>query len=230
VSGWRDAASAVPANYLDAFQRSGIHPVILPVPDAGPADEILASFDGLALIGGGDIDPARYGAARHSEVYGVEPDRDELELSLAQEAVAAGLPVLAICRGLQVLNVALGGTLHQHLADLLGMGQHGRANTDGTPVIHDVAVEPGSRLSEVAGEAPVLARCTSIHHQAVDRLGQGLVVTGRSPDGVVEAIESAPGAGWVLAVQWHPERTAASDEQQQAVFHAFAAAVRKSRA
>jgi putative glutamine amidotransferase len=97
-------------------------------------------------------------------------------------------------------------------------------------VIHDVAVEPGTRLSEVAGEAPVLTRCTSIHHQAVDRLGRDLVVTGRSPDGVVEAIESAPGTAWVLGVQWHPERTAASDEQQQAVFHAFGAAVRKSRA
>jgi putative glutamine amidotransferase len=229
VTGWKEGASAVPAEYIDALRRAGLRPAILSAPDPGSAREILEPFDALVLIGGGDVDPARYGAARHPAVYGVDPDRDDLELALAREAVDAGLPLLAICRGLQVLNVALGGTLHQHLADLLGMGQHGRANTDGTPVVHDVTVAPASRLAEIAGEAGVFTRCTSVHHQAVDRVGQGLVVTARSADGVIEAIESPPGQGWVLAVQWHPERTAAVDSQQQALFDALAAVLPAGR-
>jgi putative glutamine amidotransferase len=222
VTGWREGASAVPAEYLNGLRNAGVRPVILTTPDPEPATS-LAPFDGLLLIGGGDVDPACYGSARHPAVYGVDAERDQLELAAAKVAVEMGVPLLAICRGLQVLNVALGGTLHQHLADLLGMGHHGRADSDGRPVIHDVAIEPSSRLAEIAGEAGVLTGCTSIHHQAVDRLGAGLVVTGRSPDGVIEAVETPPGQGWVVGVQWHPERTAAADPRQQAIFDAFAA-------
>jgi putative glutamine amidotransferase len=222
VTGWREGASAVPAEYLNGLRNAGVRPVILTTPDPEPATA-LAPFDGLLLIGGGDVDPACYGAARHPAVYGVDAERDQLELAAAKAAVEMGVPLLAICRGLQVLSVALGGTLHQHLADLLGMGHHGRADSDGRPVIHDVAIEPSSRLAEIAGEAGVLTGCTSIHHQAVDRLGAGLVVTGRSPDGVIEAVETPPGQGWVVGVQWHPERTAAADPRQQAIFDAFAA-------
>jgi putative glutamine amidotransferase len=225
VTGWEDGAAAVPAQYINGLRRAGVRPVFLTAPDADPASAILEPFDGLVLIGGGDVDPACYGAARHPEVYGVDPDRDALELAVAVGAVEARLPLLAICRGIQVLNVALGGTLHQHLADLMGMGQHGKANTDGTPVIHDVTLEPTSRLAEVAGEAGILKGCTSIHHQAVDRLGAGLVVTGRSADGVIEAVETPPGQGWIVGVQWHPERTAAADQRQQAIFDAFAGAL-----
>jgi putative glutamine amidotransferase len=223
VTGWREGASAVPAEYLNGLRNAGVRPVILTTPDPEPSMSMLEPFDGLLLIGGGDVDPGCYGAARHPAVYGVDQQRDQFELAAAKAAVEMGVPLLAICRGLQVLNVAVGGTLHQHLADLLGMGHHGRADSDGRPVIHDVAIEPASRLAEIAGEAGVLTGCTSIHHQAVDRLGAGLVVTGRSPDGVIEAVETPPGQGWVVGVQWHPERTAAADPRQQAIFDSFAA-------
>jgi putative glutamine amidotransferase len=210
--------------YTDALSRAGVRPAILASPDPARPEEMLAPFAGVVLLGGGDVDPARYNQAPHDEVYGIEPDRDLLELGLARAAVTAGRPVLAICRGLQVLNVVLGGTLIQHLPDVPGTGAHGRPTTDGAPAIHEVRIEPGSRLAAALGGARVLAGCTSIHHQAADRIAPGLVVTGRSPDGVVEALEVS-GRGWVLAVQWHPERTAASDFHQQAIFNAFGAAV-----
>jgi putative glutamine amidotransferase len=225
VSGWEDGATGVPDAYTGALLRAGVRPGILALADDGPPDEVLAPFAGLVLIGGGDVSPDRYGANRNPQVYGVEPDRDELELSLAREAVTAGLPVLAICRGLQVLNVALGGTLYQHLPDLPGIHPHGRAATDGKAAEHGVMIQPDSRLAEaVAGAA--LPQCTSIHHQAADRVAAGLVVTARSPDGIIEALETEPGDGWVLAVQWHPERTADRDPRQQAIFDAFASVVR----
>jgi putative glutamine amidotransferase len=192
----------------------------------GLAAEVLEPFDGLVLLGGGDVDPARYGAVSHPEVYGVDPDRDDLELDLAQEAVAAGLPLLAICRGLQVLDVALGGTLLQHLPDLPRLAEHGRPQADRGAALHDVVIERGSRLAEaVGGEA--LADCVSVHHQATDRVAGALVVTARSHDGLIEALETPDGAGWAVAVQWHPERTAATDRRQQAIFDAFGRVVRR---
>jgi gamma-glutamyl-gamma-aminobutyrate hydrolase PuuD len=225
VSGWQDGASGVPDAYTRALLRAGTRPGMLALTDRAPADEVLEPFAGLALIGGGDVSPDCYGAAWNPAVYGVEPDRDELELALAQEAVKRDLPVLAICRGLQVLDVALGGTLHQHLPDLPGLDAHGRPATDGQLAEHTVLIEPGSRLAQ-AVDGDELPFCTSIHHQAADRVAPGLVVTARSPDGVVEALETELGAGWVLAVQWHPERTAATAPRQQAIFDAFGTAVR----
>ena len=226
VSGWADSAAAVPTSYTAGLRRAGLRPVILASPDPGPAAEILAPFAGVVLVGGGDVDPVHYGEVAQSEVYGVEPDRDALELDLARAAVELGLPMLAICRGIQVLNVALGGTLVQHLPDRPGTDRHGRPASDGAAAMHDVRIEPGSRLAAAADGAAVLPECTSIHHQAADRVAPGLVVTGRSADGVVEALET-DGAGWLLAVQWHPERTAATDPRQQALFDVFAGAVRE---
>jgi putative glutamine amidotransferase len=225
VAGWQDSAAAVPSAYTAALTRAGVRPAILVEPDPGPIEDILAPFAGVVLLGGGDVDPARYHQVPKPEVYGVEPDRDALELELARSAVAAGLPLLAICRGVQVLNVALGGTLVQHLPDRSGTRAHGRPERDGTPAVHDVLIEPGSRLAEALGGATVLPDCISIHHQAADRVSEGLLVTARSADGVVEALETSA-EGWVLGVQWHPERAAATDPRQQAIFDAFALAIR----
>jgi putative glutamine amidotransferase len=225
VSGWEDGSSGVPDAYTHALLRAGVRPAMLALVDRDPAGEVLEPFAGLVLIGGGDVSPDRYGAPWNPAVYGVEADRDELELTLAREAVRTNLPVLAICRGLQVLDVALGGTLYQHLPDLPGLHAHGRPATDGQPAEHAVLIEPGSRLAE-AVHGNELPLCVSIHHQAADQVAPGLVVTARSADGVIEALETEPGAGWVLAVQWHPERTAATDPGQQAIFDAFASVVR----
>jgi putative glutamine amidotransferase len=225
VAGWQDGAAAVPTAYTAALSRAGVRPAILVGPDPGSIDDVLSLVDGVVLLGGGDVNPALYHQAPEPEVYGIEPDRDALELELSRSAVAAGVPLLAICRGAQVLNVALGGTLVQHLPDRAGSGAHGRPESDGTPAVHDVTVQVGSRLAAALGGADVLPDCISIHHQAADRVAPGLVVTARSADGVVEALEATT-PGWVLGVQWHPERSAATDPRQQAIFDAFALAVR----
>jgi putative glutamine amidotransferase len=220
VAGWQDSAAAVPRAYLDAFHLAGVRPAIVAPPEVASAAEVLSPFAGLALLGGGDVDPDLYGEEPQAEVYGVDAERDQLEVALARQAVADGVPLLAICRGLQVLNVALGGTLHQHLPTV-GVGGHGAPEASGESAVHDVAVEPATRLAEALGGAGLLRGCVSIHHQAADRVAPGLVVVGRDVDGAIEALESRRGAGWVLAVQWHPERTASTDPHQQAIFDAF---------
>ena len=188
-------------------------------------EEILAPFDGLMLVGGGDVDPARYGAEPDVEHnYGVETDRDQLEIDLLLAADRMHLPTLAICRGMQIMNVAFGGTLHQHLPDMPGMLEHGVPVAD-TISTHDVTPAPWSRLSATT-KSGVLT-CSSHHHQGVDRLGNGIVATGHSPDGLIEAIELGANdpddvhLPWMLGVQWHPEDTAAHDTAQQALFEGF---------
>jgi gamma-glutamyl-gamma-aminobutyrate hydrolase PuuD len=218
VSGWTDASHAVPAQYVAALSRAGARPVVLAAPDPAPAGEILAPFDGLLLIGGGDVEAYQYGLEPHPAEY-LEPDRDELELALAREAVSRGLPTLAVCRGAQVLNIALGGSLHQHLPDLRLSVEHGQAPV-GDAVDHPVRVADGTTLSQLCGRA--LAACNSQHHQGIDRLGAGLVAVGWSEDDLIEAVETVGPdgrrTGWALGVQWHPERTAADDPSQQALF------------
>lgn len=222
VADWSRGGYAVPEAYVAAVQRAGARAVLVPTLNVGDPEAALAPFDGLLLAGGGDIDPARYGGGRHSEVYGVDPARDEAELALVDAAVALGVPTFAICRGMQVLNVALGGTLHQHLPDLQGMDLHGQPGHD-MSVVHDVKVSEGSLLAEAGGRQ--VLRCTSHHHQAVDRLGSGLTAVAASGDGLVEAVElEDPGGRWVLGVQWHPEMTASEDRSQQALFSALARA------
>lgn len=228
VVDWARGGYAVPEGYVTSLDRAGVRPLLLP-PTArlGPED-VLAPFDGLLLAGGGDLDPARYGAgAPHPAVYGVDPVRDEMELGLVRAAIALGLPTFAICRGMQVLNVALGGTLHQHLPDRSGMDLHGHP-TGQSSVLHDVKVTAGSRLAAASGRE--LLRCTSHHHQGVDRLADGLAAVAWSGDGLVEAVEPASRDGaWVVGVQWHPEITAAEDPSQQALFDGFASLVRARR-
>ena len=160
---------------------------------------MIAVLDGLVLSGGGDVDPQAYGQRPEPEVGGVDTNRDDSERALLAAALAADLPVLAICRGCQVLNVELGGTLHQHLPDVVGNLAHRSAPF----VFGDVEVEtvPGTRAAAVFGPAPTVL-CS--HHQSIAALGRGLVTTASAADGVIEAVE-LPGARFVLGVQWHPE-------------------------
>jgi putative glutamine amidotransferase len=219
VSGWRQASVAAPATYLEAVRRAGAEPVVLPpFPlDRPEAARLLARFDALVVVGGGDVDPARYGEEAHPETHHISSDRDGLEIPLLAEAAERGTPTLAICRGMQVLNVALGGTLDQHIVGREGLIEH--RSPDGTEgVLHPVRVQPGSRLAKAAGTVEVAA-AWSHHHQALARLGDGLVPVGWSEDGLLEAVELEE--GWVVGIQWHAERTAADDPVQQALFDAL---------
>lgn len=186
--------------YVDAVVRAGGIPVILPVLDPVDADLMVQGLDGLLLSGGSDIDPSLYGAPRLSETDGVDRDRDEWEMGLVFAAIERGIPLLGVCRGAQVVNVAMGGTLMQHLP-LVTDHSHRERERFAEPV-HDIEVLPGSRLARVAGLH--LAGVNSLHHQAVAEIGQELRVVAWAPDGVVEAIES-DGPHRILGVQWHPE-------------------------
>ena len=223
VRGWEHGAYAVPELYVLAARRAGLRPLVVAESDTEAALEVLDRVDGLMLLGGGDVDPSRYGAEPHPEVYGVDRERDAVEIALILAAANRGIPTLAICRGIQLVNVAFGGTLVQHLPDVPGLVQHGVPG-GGTPARHTVKVTPDTRLAEAVGRETL--ECSSHHHQALDRLGDGLVVTSRSDDGVIEAVER-DGPGWMVAVQWHPEDTAASDPAQQGLFDAFVAAARR---
>lgn len=205
---WDAPALLLPRRYADSVAKAGGIPVLLP-PVPG-VEHAVARLDGLLLSGGGDIDPAEFGAAAAAETSGIRPARDAAELALVSAALGRQLPVLGICRGLQVLNVALGGTLHQHLPALVG--HDGHAPVPGGFGSHLVRVAAGSGLAAVLGgpgeldEMPVLTH----HHQAIDRLGAGLTATAWTADGMIEAVELAAPDGsdrpWLaMAVQWHPE-------------------------
>jgi len=202
---WDVPAALSPFSYIAAIQAAGGLAVMIP-PDARLAadpDEMLDRIDGLLLAGGGDVGPDRYGQASHPETGATVPARDELELALVTRAIERDLPVLGICRGMQLINVARGGTLLQHLPGLLGHEEHRRALGSFDGADHDVDLTPGSLAERVAGEARHQAK--SHHHQGIDRVGQGLLVSGRCPlDDLPEAIE-LPDKRFVLGVQWHPE-------------------------
>jgi putative glutamine amidotransferase len=202
---WERPAAVLPESYYELVAAAGGRPLLLPplrTALSGPgfgAAEVVAALDGLVLTGGGDVDPAAYGEAARDAVSGVNPVRDESERALLAAALAAHLPVLAVCRGLQILNVELGGSLHQHLPDVVGHDAHRRA-----PSVFDeveVTTDPDTRTAAVFGPGPTVL-CS--HHQAIDVLGRGLVPTARAGDGVIEAVE-LPGPDFVLGVQWHPE-------------------------
>jgi putative glutamine amidotransferase len=198
----RIQANLLPRRYATAVADAGGVPVLLP-PVPGII-EVLGRLDGLLLSGGGDIDPARYGAARDARTDPANAARDDAEFALCAGALAAGLPMLGICRGMQVINVVLGGTLHQHLPDLVGTDEHSpQVSAYGS---HLVTVAPASRLAEVLGRVQLTV--PTHHHQSADVLGAGLVATAWTADGVIEAAEFGPaadGAPFMLAVQWHPE-------------------------
>jgi putative glutamine amidotransferase len=222
ISSWVAGALALPRGYTDALDRAGGRPVVLPPPLGSPEDgtALLEPFAGLVLTGGADVDPSRYGQEPHPAAYGADPALDAFEIGLIDAALDAEIPVLAICRGQQVLNVALGGTLDQHITDRAGLLVHGDpAHGPGGGVDHDVTVEANTRLADALG----VTRCSvrSHHHQAVGDLARKAVATAWTDDGVLEGFELT--SGWVVAVQWHPEVTAADDPIQQQLFDAFIA-------
>jgi putative glutamine amidotransferase len=192
---------ALGERYLEAVRAAGGMPVILAPVDTDAIDSLLNHLDAVCLSGGPDLDPAAYGVAAHPELGPTQPELDRFELALARAAVARGLPVLGLCRGMQVLNVALGGSLHQHVPDLDGGLNHRQDRLSGEPS-HRVTLERDSRLTKVIGRRYV--EVNSFHHQAPHVLGRGLTVAGRAPDGLVEAIEVS-GRRFTFGVQWHAE-------------------------
>lgn len=220
VSGWPDVDSAVmQQTYLDAVWRAGGNDAIIAPRDLAHnvALDLMSRVDGLVLVGGGDVDPALYGQQAHPQVYGVREESDAVEFALLRAALEVEVPTLAICRGMQVLNVALGGTLHQHITRQPGFGHHGDPR-EGFH-LHPVSVEADSLLSKTIGGSPTIDQCWSYHHQSLDVIAEGLRVTGQSTDDAIEAIELAdPDGPWVIGVQWHPERTAHVDRVQQGLF------------
>ena len=222
VKGWHTDAFGVPIRYIESLRRAGgIEGIVMTEAlDDDDIDTVLDRADGLLLLGGGDLHPSTYGQDAHTKIYGVSDDRDECELVFARVAVARGMPVLGICRGHQVLNVALGGTLDQHITDRDGVSEHGRPGVADAELLHEIDIDRGTRLAD-AMQVPH-ATCACHHHQAVEDPGAPLRVVARATDGVVEATELADRDGpWVVSVQWHPEDTAATDPAQQRLFDTF---------
>ncbi|GII91360.1 gamma-glutamyl-gamma-aminobutyrate hydrolase family protein [Sinosporangium siamense] len=210
-SAWRLPSAVLPLTYIDKVVAAGGQPVLLP--PAGDPARLVERLDGLIVAGGGDVDPTWYGEAPHPATSHVRKFRDEAEVALVCRAVESDLPFLGICRGLQVLNVALGGTLHQHLPDLVGHAGHAPAPATfgNLPVL----LAPDSRLATITGKD--MLDCSHYHHQAADRLGHGLSIAATAEDGTIEALE-IPGHPFAIAVQWHPE---AGDDPS--LFNAFVA-------
>jgi len=219
---WDAAANLSPRPYSEAVAAAGAVPIILPVVDAVAAnpDRVLDLLDGLLLSGGSDIDPASYGASPEAEIGGARPERDRFEIALAWSALERDLPLLGICRGMQVLNVAAGGTLIQHLPDRVG--HDGHRHTPGTFSDHEVRLEPGSLAADVVGADRTDVK--SHHHQGLDELGEGVEASGWSDDGLVEAIE-LPERRFALGVLWHPE-----EDERSRVIGALVEEARERRA
>jgi len=222
---WDVPAALLPLNYVQAVQRAGGIALLLPPDPSGEADpdEILDLVDALVLAGGSDVDPASYGAAPHPTVVHVTPERDAFEVALARRALERDLPFLGICRGMQIMNVARGGDLIQDLPEHLGSREHLRTPGSFDGADHEVRLLEGSLAARAAGEE--LHRTLSHHHQAIDRVGEGLAVTGWSTmDALPEAIE-VPQARFALGVQWHPE----ADETSRLIGALVAEAVAAAR-
>lgn len=213
------------AAYTDAARASGLRPYILPLLQPADADVMLDDLDGLLLTGGEDVDPEHYGAPPHPALGDVHAGRDGFEIALVRAARARGLPTFAICRGMQIANVALGGSLVQDLPSEWPNAlahESARARTERT---HDVRLTAGSRLARACGATGISVN--SMHHQAVARVAGGVAATAHAPDGVVEGIEWSGGDWWMLGVQWHPEELMSTPESwDRALFTAFAEAAR----
>jgi putative glutamine amidotransferase len=218
----------VNASYLRAVQRAGGVPLLL-TPYHSVESLAQLRIDGLLLTGGGDIDPARFGEAPHPKTDLISAERDELELErVTRQAIDAGLPLFAICRGLQVLNVALNGTLHQHVPDVFGESIAHSQRSARSDRTHEVVIEPGTVLADLARSERLAVN--SFHHQAIKDLGDGLTPVAWADDKVVEAVELPGAPGFVLAVQWHPEELVEHDPAAMRLFQALVdAAARRAR-
>ncbi|BBC38861.1 Peptidase C26 [Streptomyces graminofaciens] len=216
TSALRYAAEVNARALVEAVWRAGGEPATIHPADSDVASR-LARFDGVLLPGGGDLAPHRYSAAEvHDSVYDVDDLQDAFDLEVARRAVESGVPLLAICRGLQVVNVALGGTLEQDM---------GGPEREHRHVVHPVAIRRGTLLEQAVGAGKAEASC--YHHQRVDRLADGLEATARATDDTVEGFELPGARGWFTAVQWHPEDTAHEDPAQQGLFDALVRAARQ---
>lgn len=204
---------SLPAVYVHAVRRAGGLPVLLP-PDADEAEGVCERVDGILLTGGGDIDPRHYNGQQHDEIYNINEERDKGEFRVVEFVLERQIPTLAICRGIQVLTVFLGGSLHEHLPDVYGEDIIHRLPLR-VACRHAVEIISGSKLAGIMSRSPV--EIVSWHHQAIKDVPGDVVVTARSVDGVIEAIEmdSHP---WLIGVQWHPELSAAEDPLQQKLF------------
>ena len=215
---------ALGTTYLKAIEEAGGLPVVMPPMGEDAIEPLLDRLDGICLSGGPDLDPALYEAKPHPELGPIEPELDRFELAIAARADAREMPILAICRGTQALNIVRGGGLHQHLPDISTEIGH-RQTIASTEASHAVEVEPDSQLAEAIGGTEVdLDDVNSFHHQAIDRLGDGLRVSARAPDGTVEAIED-PSRRFLIGVQWHAE-TLVHREAEAELFRRFVDACR----
>ena len=213
-----DGSQYFPQGYIDAIEMTGAE--VVPVMHDTPLDTLyplVISLDAMIFSGGCDIAPVHYGQIRAPECGRIDPRRDQIELALADLVLGRNIPVLGICRGIQLLNVALGGTLKQ---DIPG---HRVSESSDDPVWHEVRIDPASRLAQIAGTDH--ARVNSYHHQAVDRLADGLVATAWAEDGTIEAMEM-PGERFFVGLQWHPEKSLHEDDFSKAIFKALRAAMR----
>jgi len=196
---WELEASLIPHDYVKAVEEAGGRPLLVPPSDDG-VEETLDALDGIVFSGGSDLDPDHYGAEPHPETFGIHAERDRSELELMRAALDRDMPVLGICRGIQVFNIARGGNLHQHLPDLVGHEGH-KHNPPGQFIDHDVEIEPNTRLAEILGARH---NVKSHHHQGLDAVGDGLRVSAHAEDGSIEGIED-PSRRFALGVLWHPE-------------------------
>ena len=197
-SGWTEPAAFTPLAYVRAVEQAGGRPLLVP-PIDDAIEETLDALDGIIFSGGGDLDPEHYGSDPHPETQGIVPERDSAELALLEAALARDMPVLAVCRGSQVLNVARGGDLVQHLPELVGHDRH--RHVDPVMADHEVTVNPDTQLGEILGErAPV----KSSHHQGFGTIGEGLREAAWAEDGTIEAVED-PTHRFAVGVLWHPE-------------------------
>ncbi len=214
---WTEESALVPTDYTRAVEAAGGRPLLIP-PSGDGVEETLEVLDGIVFSGGSDLDPGNYGQEMHPETKGVVEERDRAELALLHAALERDMPVLAVCRGSQILNVGLGGDLVQHLPEVVGHDDH--KHTPGQYADHDVSVDPGTRLGALLGDrAPV----KSHHHQGFGRIGSGLRESAHAEDGTVEALED-PSRRFALGVLWHPE--AGEDTR---LFEAFVEEARRYR-
>lgn len=221
----RDAATFAGQRYLDAILRAGGEPVVITPRELtrDAAKEVMSTCDALLLMGGPDVDPALYERESHPNTYGVNTLQDHFEMALLHAAMWLEKPVLAVCRGIQLVNVALGGTLHQHIDDDSNIAHKPVNFPDGDEfAVHSVRIAEGSQVHRVVGASEI--DVASFHHQAIDSLGTGLTAVAWSSDGFIEAVEH--NTSWLVAVQWHPEDTAAADPYAQALYDAVVGAVK----